>query len=378
MGIRNRVGRVATIAAIGIAASGIAACGSGSSSSSSGGEKGTGKLDGGGKELVYFGLSSSNSYIAEHNKQAKAEAAKLGYKMKIFENNFDQAQQDQQVSQFLASGQKPAAILWFPNNSQAGINATRQLSRIAPVVQTNQLLLPEGRKYVKFYVGVNDKLIGTDSAKNLIQARAEDRKAGKKLNSKQGNLLIFRFAEGYLAGDDRTNAFLAQTKSDPFNLLHTEPMPTPDAQSGYKAASALIPKYKSKGIDYVFSNNNNSLVGIARALKENGLTPGKDVKLSGGDCSGNMEPFKKGEIYGSVLQPPGVEGKLLARTTAAYLATRKVTPGTMTYDQSVDAEPKPTMDPPHQYTFMPAGQMIGGDALAKPAIWGLTADEACF
>jgi ABC-type sugar transport system substrate-binding protein len=381
MGIRTRVGRLAAIATIGIASVGVAACGSDDTSTSGGGEeqqKGTGKLDGGGKQLVYFSLSSSNSYIAEHNKQAKAEAAKLGYKMKIFENNFDQAQQDQQVSQFLASGQKPAAILWWPNNSQAGINATRQLSRIAPVVQTNQLLLPEGRKYVKFYVGVNDKLIGTDSAKNLIQAREEDRKAGKKLNSKEGNLLIFRFAEGYLAGDDRTNAFLAETKSDPFNVLLTEPMPTPDAQSGYKAASALIPKYKSQGIDYVFSNNNNSLVGIARALKENGLTPGKDVQLSGGDCSGNMEPFKKGEIYGSVLQPPGVEGKLLARTTAAHLATGKVTPGTFTYDQSVDTEPEATMEPPHQYTFMPAGQMIGGDALSKPAIWGLTADEACF
>jgi len=377
MSIRARF-HCATVVAMVVAAFGITACGSDDSGSGGGGgDKGTGTLDGGGKLLVYFSLSSSNVYIAEHNKQAKAEAEKLGFKIKILENNFDQAQQDQQVSQFLASGEKPAAFLWWPLDAKAGINDTRQLSRVAPVIQTNQLLLPEGRDYVKFYVGVNDRLIGTDSAKILMNAREEDRKAGRKLHSKEGNLLIFRTAQ-VQGGNDRTNSFLEETKSEPFNVLATERMPSPDAQGGYKAASALIPKFKSRGIDYIYAHNNDSAVGIARALKDNGLTPSKDVIVSGGNCSGDLGPFSKGEIYGSVVQPPGIEGKLLVRTTAAYLATAKVTPGTFTYDQSVEAEPKPTMEPPHQYTFMPAGQMIGGDALDKPAIWGLTADEACF
>jgi ABC-type sugar transport system substrate-binding protein len=377
--IASRFYRAAVIMAMLVAVSGVTACGSDDDGDSGGGSaaEGTGKLEGDGKLLVYFSLSSSNVYIAEHNKQAKAEAEKLGYKIKILENNFDQAQQDQQVSQFLASGEKPAAFLWWPLDAKAGINDTRQLSRVAPVIQTNQLLTPEGREFVKFYVGVNDKLIGTDSAKVLKQAREEDREAGEKLHSEGGNLLIFRTAQ-VQGGDDRTNSFLEETKSDPFKVLAVERMPSPDAQGGYKAASALIPKFKSEGIDYVYAHNNDSAVGIVRALKDNGLTPGKDVIVSGGNCSGDLGPLSKGEIYGAVVQPPGIEGKLLIRTTAAYLATGKVKPGTFTYDQSVDSEPEPTMDPPHQYTFMPAGQMIGPESLDQPATWGLTADEACF
>ena len=61
-----------------------------------------------------FTMTSSNVYGANQINGAKAEAEKLGYKLKVYENTFSQPEQDQQVQQYIASGAKPAAIIWWP------------------------------------------------------------------------------------------------------------------------------------------------------------------------------------------------------------------------------------------------------------------------
>lgn len=112
------------------------------------------------KEIVAFMPSSANSYFVRYFDQAKAEAADHGYKIKIIENDFDQAEQDQQIQQFIASGERPAAVIFWPSTSEAAVNNARQLSRLAPVVQVGLQVLPEAEDYVAAFEGQDDVTVG--------------------------------------------------------------------------------------------------------------------------------------------------------------------------------------------------------------------------
>ena len=72
--------------------------------------------------------STTNNYLAEWVKGAEEEAARLNYTLKIIENNFDQAEQDVQVQQQLASGDEPVAYVWWPADNRAGIASLQALA----------------------------------------------------------------------------------------------------------------------------------------------------------------------------------------------------------------------------------------------------------
>ena len=128
--------RLAVLIGLVVVAVGLAACGgdddSGGGGSGGGDSGGSGSVQGDGKELVMFTMTASNVYGANQIKGAKEEAEKLGYKLTVFEHNFSQPEQDQQVQQYIASGAKPAAIIFWPWVADAAINDVRQLSQLAP------------------------------------------------------------------------------------------------------------------------------------------------------------------------------------------------------------------------------------------------------
>jgi ABC-type sugar transport system substrate-binding protein len=370
-----------TALAIGLAAAtafSLVACGGGSSAgggSSSGGAQieGSGSLDGGGKTLMVFMPSTSNIYLKDFLTALQEEASAHNYKTQVIQNNFDQTEEDQQVQQYISSGQKPAAIIWWPADAKAGVNSARQLSRIAPVIQTDQNIYPGAEASVTMYSGVNQGQVAFVAGEQALKAREDAEKAGRQFHSPDGNLLEFSFTTGYQAGVDRHEQFLEATKSRPFNLLNNEPVPTLDAQGGFTAASQIIPKYKEQGIDFVFCQNNNMCVGVVKALAQNGLTPGKDVTVVAGDLSGDPTPWKNGEIYSAVIQSPKIEGYIVVDSTVQYLATGKVTEGTQEMEATAD-KPEVTQEAPHYNTFMPLAPAYT-DTIDQLQLWGLKYGE---
>jgi ABC-type sugar transport system substrate-binding protein len=346
----------------------LAACG-GQSVGDGAKIKPSGTLDGHGKTLMVFMPSTSNIYLRDFLTALKREAAYFNLKTHVIQNNYDQSEEDQQVQQYIATGQKPAAFVWWPNDAKAGINSARQLSRVAPVIQTDQNVTPGAEHTVTLYSGVDQGKVAFVAGQQALKARAADEKAGKKFHSPNGNLLEFSFTTGYQAGIDRHKQFLAATKSRPFKLLHTEPAPTLDAQGGFTAASQVIPKYKSAGIDFVFCQNNNMCGGVVKALQQNGLTPGKDVTVIAGDLSGDQTPWKTGEIYSAVIQSPKIEGEIVVDSAIQYLATAKVVKGNQQMPISA-SKPKVAMSAPHFNTFMPL-QPAYVDNIDQLQLWGL-------
>jgi ABC-type sugar transport system substrate-binding protein len=370
---------LAAAVAMFVVALGAVACGDDANpagGSSSGSEtKGTGSLEGGGKEMVLFTMTASNVYGANQIAGAKKMADQLGYKLKVFQNNFSQPEQDQQVQQYVATGAKPAAALIFPWVADAAINAVRQLSSIAPVIMITQEPNDKSRQFVKAYAGANQQLIGRVAGEMLLKARDEARKEGVKLHSEQGNLLVFQHPEGEKTGVERWKGFEEVTADKPFKVLGTE-YGANDPETGYEKGSQVIPRFKDKGIDFLYVSNQQAANGVIRALKENGIKPGKDVKIVSSDCSGSLEAVKNGETFGTGLQSGAIEGQLGVATAARYIATGKSEGDVQQFEAEPEA-PKFEVTPPAALNYMPHAAAIGPKGIEGTQIWGTTAEEIC-
>ena len=275
----------------------------------------------------------------------------------------------------MATGVKPAAALIFPWVADASINAVRQLSKVAPVIMITQEPNDQTRPFVKAYAGANQQLIGRVAGEMLLKARDEAKSEGVKLHSEQGNLLVFQHPEGEKTGVERWKGFEEATGDKPFNVLGTE-YGANDPETGYEKGSQVIPRFKGKGIDFLYVSNQQAANGIIRALKENGIKPGKDVKIVSSDCSGSLEAVKNGETFGTGLQSGAIEGQLGVATAARYIASGKVEGDV----QQFDAEPDPPTfepTPPAPLNYMPHAAAIGPKGIDGTQIWGNTAEEIC-
>ena len=331
-------------------------------------------VQGEGKELVMFTITASNVYGANQIKGATAEAEKLGYKLKVYQNNFSQPEQDAQVQQYLASGAKPAAVIFWPWVADAAINDVRQLARLAPVVQLTQEPNEQSWPFVQAYAGANQILIGATLGETMIKARDAAKAAGMEFKSPGGNLLVFQHPEGEKTGTERMKGFLEATKDAPFNIIHTE-YGSNSPETGYEIGSQVLPKYKDQ-FDFLFVSNQQAANGIIRALKENGIAPGKDVMIVSGDCSGSLDAVKSGETFGTGIQPAAVEGALAVRTAAKLITAGKVEGDVIQMEVEAEA-PAVDATPPAKFNYMPHAPAIGADGVANTKIWGYSADEIC-
>ena len=363
----------------------LAACGDDDDDSGNGGGGGGGgseasseeggSIQGNGEEIVMFTMTTSNVYGEVQVNGAREEAEALGYKLKVYENMFSQPEQDQQVQQYIASGAQPPAIIYWPWIRDAGANSARQLARLAPVVQMTQPPDEATAPYVAAYAGANQTLIGQTQGEMMLEAREAARKDGTKLKSEGGNLLVIQFAESEYTGQARWAAFEEATADEPFDVIHIE-YGANDPETGYEKGSQVIPRYKGE-FDFLYVSNQQAANGVIRALKENGIAPGKDVQIVSGDCSGSLEAVKSGETFATGIQSGAVEGRVAVRTAAKLIANDGKTEGEeVQFEVEAEAPPvEPT--PPAKFNFMPHAPAIGAEGIEQTTVWGLTADEIC-
>jgi ABC-type sugar transport system substrate-binding protein len=324
--------------------------------------------------IIFFGPASSNNYVAQLFKGARATAKANGYTLKIIENNFDQSEEDVQVQQQLSSGDKPLAYGWWPSDNKAGIGSQRALAKSGvPVFMVNQLPIKGIDKYWTAYAGVNDVLNGQVAGKMVLKARAALVKGGHQLHSKGGNYIEVRFPAGYSAGDDRDKGFARATKGSGLKKLAEQPAGF-DPAAGYKIGSQLIAANKSKGIDLVYAQNSALSDGVIQALHEAGYKPGKDVMVVGGTCHGNIKPLLAGEEYGTGLQAARLEGVYMLKVIGKYLQTKKVRPGSFTAPPNPSKQPNITSV--YRYNFIPNPAVIG-KAAQTTKLWGFTMKQLC-
>ena len=99
--------------------------------------------------IVSFNGPAGEAYIGKFIKGIKSTAELKGFDIKVFENQFNQAEQDQQVQQVLAAGQLPDVFIWWPSDAVAGLGSLRALAKTGiPVLKINQLPNEQDKKYI--------------------------------------------------------------------------------------------------------------------------------------------------------------------------------------------------------------------------------------
>ncbi len=241
------------------------------------------------------------------------------------------------------------------------------------MIQITQEPNEQYEEFVDAYSGANQIKIGNVTGEMLLAAREAARAAGAEFNSPEGNLFVFQHPEGELTGTMRKIGVEEATADEPFNWIGLE-FNANSPETGYEIGTQVVPRIKDE-VDFLWVSNQQAANGVIRALKENGLTPGEDVWIVSGDCSGSLEAVKNGETFGTGVQPAPVEGMLAVRT-ADRMIMNGSTSGDVEQLEVTEMPPVPETASPYR-TFMPHAPAIGAEGVANTSIWGMTAEQLC-
>jgi ABC-type sugar transport system substrate-binding protein len=339
------------------------------------------------KQVVVFGFTGSgDNYVSLLHQGMLAEAKTDHLQLKMYQTPLDQTTQNNQVTQQLATGSKPAAYVWIPVDPVAGLASLKKLAATGvPVIQVSTQPDAASLPYVKFYTGTNYEQNGVTSAAAVIAARSALKKAGAKLHSANGNLVIVSWPQSLSVGQNKLAGLNAGLKSNPLTQVDNEYSTTTDATGGFAAMNTAISRVgTSKGIDVVYGMNDGLADGAILALKAAGYQPGKNVMVVGGNCFGDFTPLVDGTQFSTIVVSGKLEGEYDIKTVAQYLANgHKVLRGSYTAPATPGAPNLPAS--PHQNNFLPQPALIvdrGSQAANQKVIdnarlWGQSDTALC-
>lgn len=270
--------------------------------------------------IVSFNGPAGEAYIGQFIKGIKDTARLKGYEIRVYENQFNQAEQDQQVQQVLAAGQLPDVFIWWPSDAVAGLGSLRALHRTGvPVLKINQLPNAQDKKYIFGFAGPDDALRARNAGLMMVEAA----KARKADGAKRFNVVAVTYPQSYGGYKLSMDAFKEAIKGSGLTLIG-EVDEGFGQSNGYKGAAKTIAKLKSKGIDYVYGMDDAILTGAIKAFEEAGYKMGKDVIAVGTVCNGDRQLLEEGKQYGTTLQSALHEGQLAIKMVEEYLASGKL------------------------------------------------------
>jgi ribose transport system substrate-binding protein len=270
--------------------------------------------------IVSFNGPAGEAYIGKFIAGIKTTAEMKGYSIRVYENQFNQAEQDQQVQQVLAAGQLPDVFIWWPSDAVAGLGSLRALHRTGvPVLKINQLPNEQDKKYIFGFAGPDDSLRARNAGLMMVEAAQKAKAAG----AKRFNVVAVTYPQSYGGYGLSMDAFKKAIAGSDLQLVG-EVDEGFGQSNGYKGAAKMIAKLKAKGIDYVYGMDDAILTGAIKAFEEGGYKMGKDVVAVGTVCNGDRQLIEEGKQYGTTLQSPLHEGQLAIKLVEEYLKTGKL------------------------------------------------------
>lgn len=267
--------------------------------------------------IISFNGPAGEAYIGRFIKGIKETAALKGYDIKVFENQFNQAEQDQQVQQVLAAGQLPDVFIWWPSDAVAGLGSLRALARTGvPVLKINQLPNEQDKQYIFGYAGPDDRLRARNAGYMMREAAAAKKAAG----GEGFNVLVLSYPHSYGGYGLSINAFNDAIAGSDLKVIGDVGEGFGQA-NGYKGAAKAIAALRDEGIHFVYGMDDAILTGGIKALEEAGYMMGEDVIAVGTVCNGDKQLIEEGKQFGTTLQSPLHEGQLAIAMVEEYLTT---------------------------------------------------------
>ena len=221
----------------------------------------------------------------------------------------DRDQQIQVVENF--TSRKVSGIVLAPLDSQALVNPVASAVQAGvPVIVMDSGLKSD--KYVSF--------VATDNFKG---GQLAGEHLAKLLNGK-GNVILLRYAVGSASTEEREKGFLeALAKFPEIKLISSDQYAGATRETAYQASQNLLNRLGNE-VNGIFSVNENSTVGMTKALKDIGKGGGK-VKMVGFDAgSASVLDMKNGDVQGLAVQNPVLMGYLSVMTMVKHLKGEKV------------------------------------------------------
>ena len=264
--------------------------------------------------IISFNGPAGEAYIGKFITGIKGTAALKGYDIDVYENQFSQAEQDQQVQQVLAAGIRPDVFIWWPSDAVAGLGSLRALHKTGvPVLKINQLPNEQDKQYIFGFAGPDDRLRARNAGLMLVEAAA----------GKGGNVVAVTYPQSYGGYGLSIKAFNDAIAGSGLTLIGESDEGFGQA-NGYKGAAKLIAKLRDKGIDYIYGMDDAILTGALKAFEEAGYALGEDVVAVGTVCNGDRQLIEEGKQYGTTLQSPLHEGQLAIKMVEEYMANGKL------------------------------------------------------
>ena len=225
--------------------------------------------------IISFNGPAGEAYIGKFIKGIKNTAELKGFDIKVYENQFNQAEQDQQVQQVLAAGQLPDVFIWWPSDAVAGLGSLRALAKTGvPVLKINQLPNEQDKQYIFGYAGPDDRLRARNAGYMMREAAAAKKAAG----GTGFNVLVLSYPHSYGGYGLSINAFKEAIAGSDLNIIGDVDEGFGQA-NGYKGAAKMIAALQGQSIDFVYGMDDAILTGGIKALEEAGMVMGEDVEL---------------------------------------------------------------------------------------------------
>lgn len=270
--------------------------------------------------IISFNGPAGEAYIGKFISGIKSTAKLKGFDIEVYENQFNQAEQDQQVQQVLASGKRPDVFVWWPSDAVAGLGSLRALHKTGvPVLKINQLPNEQDKKYIFGYAGPDDRLRARNAGIMMVQAAQEKKMAG----GTGFNVVALTYPQSYGGYTLSINAFKQAIEGSNLTLIGEVDEGFGQA-NGYKGAAKLIAKLQGQEINFVYGMDDAILTGGIKAFEEAGYEMGDDVVAVGTVCNGDKQLIEEGKQYGTTLQSPLHEGQLAIKLVEEYLSTGKL------------------------------------------------------
>ena len=291
------------------AAFALAACGSGGGSSdSSKGAKGA--------DVTLLTVAQSCDYCATHTEEIKKIAKEAGIKLKVVVNNFDAAEQAQQINQAIST--KPDAVIVWPADATAIQPSLARLKAAKiPTIVTNSHPTSKDSSLWTAYTGPDDIANGEYAAKAMIDGFKD-----KGLDS--GKVVVVTGQPGTPPAINRLKGFEDTLAKDAPGIKVVGDQPGNWDQTQATTAAATLFTQTGKDVQGMYAQADNMLAGALTAAQRAGFTD-KDLVTVGSNCSiEGYTNIEKGTQTATVLQSPIEDGRLAGETLVKVLNGEKV------------------------------------------------------
>jgi ribose transport system substrate-binding protein len=247
--------------------------------------------------------------------KAAAELSAAGVPVKVIWNGplreDDREQQVQLVEGFISQGIN--GLVLAPLDERALLRPVEEAARagIPTVIFDSALAKPNP---AVSYVATENEQGGRLAAQRM----------GEVLGGK-GTVLMLRYQEGSAATEEREFGFLDELKQKfpGITVISSDQYAGATRDTAKRASENLLNRYAADRLDGIFTSNESATAGMLLALQDIGRA-GK-VAFVGFDYSSSfIEPLRKGELKGFVVQNPVNMGYLSVKTMVTYLQGKSV------------------------------------------------------